>query len=108
MKQGILIVDVPERCIDCQFSRVYADGGLKETYCILKDRSDENGVNERAKWCPILRPVWYSDKDYRIYKTDYLLDNLDREIKQLKKEKLFRDHMRSREDETDEYVGVTE
>ena len=49
----ILLRRVPDRCFDCQFSRVIADGGLTETQCTLTQDWNEMGTCSRHIRCPI-------------------------------------------------------
>lgn len=56
--KAVLVIDKPNRCIDCGFSEYRGE----KWFCIAKYRF-ENGVNweieninEKASWCP-LRPL---------------------------------------------------
>lgn len=56
MKAILVIDEMPKECIECPFHRLYADGFLNETHCILTARRNKDGVNTRAEWCP-LKPM---------------------------------------------------
>lgn len=56
MKAVLVIDNYPSECIECPFSKVYASNHLAETHCILTAKTFWNGVNERAKDCP-LKPM---------------------------------------------------
>lgn len=56
MKAVLVIDEMPTECIECSFSHVHADDEYEATHCILMGRKNANGVNTRAKWCP-LKPL---------------------------------------------------
>ena len=69
--ESILIIETPAECIECPFHRIYADGHLTDTFCILTARRNANGVNTRAKWCP-LKPLPHSKQmENRWFSDDY-------------------------------------
>lgn len=66
MKAILVIKDMPTECIKCPFHRIYADGFLNETHCILTAKRNKDGVNTKAEWCPLKpmpnkKPVSYHD-----------------------------------------------
>lgn len=65
MSKAILVIDnYPSECIECPFSKVYANNHLAETHCILTATTFWNGVNERAKDCPLKRMPERQEVDY--------------------------------------------
>lgn len=54
--KGIIVVDIPEACVDCQFCAEFSEG--IEAYCILKINEDEfREIDDYCQyvpeWCPI-------------------------------------------------------
>lgn len=51
--KAVLVIDMPTECIECPFCRVFADDKLTETHCTWIAKTNEDGVNTRAEWCPL-------------------------------------------------------
>ncbi|OUO78168.1 hypothetical protein B5F53_11510 [Blautia sp. An249] len=58
MAKGIIVVDVPERCVDCKFRNLFRDMVTGEFIreCEIVDESVIMNENEKPDWCPI-KPV---------------------------------------------------
>lgn len=58
MSKGIIVVNVPENCLDCPMGNLnwFVDGGDSGVYCQLNKKINipyERAETERPVWCPI-------------------------------------------------------
>lgn len=47
MKKSALVIETPEKCINCKF----LDG---DNACILADTSSVENINSKPEWCPLV------------------------------------------------------
>lgn len=64
--KGIIIVDKPEACVDCQFCAEFSEG--IEAYCILKINEDafreiDDYCQSVPEWCPIKQMPFKEEPD---------------------------------------------
>lgn len=98
MNKSILVIDTPACCGECRFGRFFDDYfKTEEMYCIATNNNFTR-CDDKPRWCPLRTPLKAVDKDYYIYRTDYLFEHLDREIELLQSAKRFKEHMKSRGD----------
>lgn len=81
MAKGIIVVDMPERCIECQFCRNYIrvphSFGKETTHeihcaCLNNKALKEIPENEKPDWCPIKEiPVRLEELKYSRSMGDY-------------------------------------
>ena len=95
--KAILILDkMPERCADCQLKSCitnHADNSIEFICSAMKDLiicDVDESIDEN---CPLMpfddSAGMCGNKDYKIYKREWLLNNLDREMMFLKNEKKY-------------------
>ena len=94
--KAILVIDMPEACLDCPFE----DFLLNSNKQIVEDKPIcelEPGLGiledeyDRPSWCP-LKPIHALKsvgKDYIVYERQYLYKNLEREYELLKEARDF-------------------
>lgn len=56
MKKAVLLMDVPEKCIDCNLCVLDMDGSISCYYNKREICSNVGENNSRPNWCP-LRPL---------------------------------------------------
>lgn len=99
MNKSILVIDTPACCGECRFARFFDhDFESIDMVCTAIKQGNFTSFDKKPRWCPLRTPLKAVDKDYYIYRTDYLFENLDREIELLKSAKRFKEHMKSREE----------
>ena len=54
MKAILMLANMPNSCIECMFSFVYANDQLEETNCRLLGQTNEKGTSTRCENCPLL------------------------------------------------------
>lgn len=69
MNKAILVIDMPEKCIDCPLCATYAASAWspREYWCTAYDNKDvDHPYDDKPDWCP-LKPapeeqeIWYDD-----------------------------------------------
>lgn len=53
MGKAVLLMDVPEKCLDCNLSVLDMDGSLSCYYNKREICSDVGENNSRPEWCPL-------------------------------------------------------
>ena len=56
MKKAVLLMDVPETCLDCNLCVLDTDGSISCSYNKREICSNVGENNSRPEWCP-LRPL---------------------------------------------------
>lgn len=59
MSKAILVIDMPEKCIDCPICATYAASAWspREYWCTAYDNKDvDHPYDDKPSWCP-LKPV---------------------------------------------------
>ena len=56
MKKAVLLIDVPEKCLDCNLCVLDMDGSISCYYNKREICSNVGENNSRPEWCP-LRPL---------------------------------------------------
>lgn len=56
MKKAVLLMDVPETCLDCNLCVLDTDGSISCYYTKIEICSNVGENNSRPHWCP-LRPL---------------------------------------------------
>lgn len=94
--KAVLVVDMPSACDGCKFETEMLNCGKPMCVATPYRRERIEDDSTRPSWCPLRTPLKAVNKYYYIYRTDYLFENLDREIELLQSAKRFKEHMKSR------------
>ena len=93
--KAILVIDMPKSCEECDYLG-WATHDEDMRACMLLNGyffNEEEVETKRSEVCPLKHPLKYASKDFYIYDTKYLMENLDREINLLNGAKAFEEIM---------------
>ena len=53
MRKSVLVIDTPEKCLDCNLCVLYMDGSISCYYYKKEICSNVGENNSRPEWCPL-------------------------------------------------------
>lgn len=95
--KAVLVIDMPHMCNECPMCSADTGflGDITRSECRIANRDNLVYLDgmEVPEWCPLIHSLKYVSKDFYIYDTKYLMENLDREYELLKGVKQYESHI---------------